>query len=354
MKNVQNIKIAVYGAGAMGTVLGAFLTLGGLKNVTLVTRNEAHVNGLNKTGAQIICEAENKTITVPVTAITPKQMQADKQKYDVIFLMTKQRANAEILQFLLPYLQEDGVVCTTQNGLPERSVAEVVGKERTYGGVATYGATFIGDGKVAMTSKIDGMGMQVAGFENDNEKTDLLLEILSYAGKATGNTNFAKKAENLQGARWSKLAINSAFSGLSVVTGCTFGKIAKGNQSKKIALGVLRECLDVANASGVTLEKMQGRDMQKLLGGKGFLKTQFSLFALPIAMKKHKKLVSSMLKDVQSGRKCEIDYINGAVVKKGKEVGVATPLCEKIVEIVHGIENGLYETAYDNVNFFEI
>ena len=94
--------------------------------------------------------------------------------------------------------------------------------------------------------------------------------------------------------------------------------------------------------------------MQKLLGGTGFFKTQFALFALPIAMKKHKKLISGMLKDVQNGRKCEIDYINGAVVKVGQEVGIATPLCEKVVEIVHGIENGLYEIAYDNVNFFEI
>ena len=354
MKDAQTAKIAIYGAGAMGTVLGAFLTLGGLKNVHLITRNETHVQGLNEKGAQIVCEAENTAFTIPVTALTPKQMQECGEKYDVVFLMTKQRANAETLQFLLPYLHEDSVVCTTQNGLPEQSVADIVGEARTYGGVAAYGANFIGGGKVAMTSKIDGMGMQVAGFKNDGEKTALLQEILSYAGKATGNINFAKKAENLQGARWSKLAINAAFSGLSVVTGCTFGEIAKGKKSKKIALGVLRECLAVANALGVTLEKMQGHDMQKLFGGKGFFQTQFSLFALPIAMKKHKKLVSGMLKDVQSGRKCEIDYIDGAVVKKGKEAGVETPLCKKIVEIVHGIENGLYEIAYDNVDFFEI
>lgn len=351
MIKAEQAKIAIYGAGAMGTVLGAFLTLGGLKNVHLITRNTEHVDGLNKYGAQIVCEAENNTLTIPVTALTPSQMQ---DKYDVIFLMTKQRANAEILQFLLPYLQDNGVVCTTQNGLPEQSVADVVGNARTYAGVAAYGATFIGNGKVAMTSKIDGMGMQVAGYENDASKTDLLMEILSYAGKGSGNEHFAKKAENLQGARWSKLAINAAFSGLSVVTGCTFGEIAKGKKSRKIALGVLRECLAVANALGVSLEKMQGHDMQKLLGGNGFWKTQFSLFALPIAMKKHKKLLSSMLKDVQAGRKCEIDYIDGAVEKKGKEAGVETPLCEKIVEIVHGIENGLYEIAYDNVNFFEI
>ena len=69
-------------------------------------------------------------------------------------------------------------------------------------------------------------------------------------------------------------------------------------------------------------------------------------------MRKHKKLISGMRKDVENGRKCEIDFINGAVCKAGKAVNVATPLCDKVVEIVHGIENGLYETSYENVNFF--
>ena len=61
-----------------------------------------------------------------------------------------------------------------------------------------------------------------------------------------------------------------------------------------------------------------------------------------------------MLKDVQNGRKCEIDFINGVVVKEGKRVGIETPLCEQIVEIVHGIENGLYEIDYKNTDFFGV
>ena len=196
--------------------------------------------------------------------------------------------------------------------------------------------------------------MEVGGFENDEKKIELLMEILSCAGLAVGNENFAKKSTNLAGARWSKLAINSAFSGLSVVTGCTFGEVAKRKKSRKIALGILRECMDVANAAGVTLAKMQGHDMQKMLGGKTPLKRFVAYLVLPFAMRKHKKLVSGMLKDVEKGKKCEIDYIDGAVCKTGDEFGVETPLCDKVVEIVHGIENGLYEISYKNVDFFEI
>lgn len=348
--NAQTARIAIYGAGAMGTVLGALLTKGGLQ-ADLITRNKAHVQGLKEEGATIVCEAEKCEMTVRVNALLPEEMSGE---YDVIFLMTKQRNNEEILTDLLPYLKVDGVVCTTQNGLPEQSVADIVGNARTYGAATSYGATFIGDGKVALTSKFDGMNMQISGYQNDNAKIGLMIEILTAAGKAIDNATFAQSTDNLQGARWSKLAINAAFSGLSVVTGQTFGEIAGGGKSRKIALGILRECMNVANASGVTLAKMQGHDMQKMLGGETPIKRFIAYMVLPFAMRKHKKLISGMYKDVEKGRKCEIDYIDGAVVCEGKKVSVETPLCEKVVELVHGIENGLYETSPKNLDFFEI
>lgn len=97
---------------------------------------------------------------------------------------------------------------------------------------------------------------------------------------------------------------------------------------------------------------MQGHNLEKVLGGRKGIRRMISYMVLPIAMKKHKKLVSGMLKDVQNGRKCEIDYINGAVVREGKRVGVETPLCERVVSLVHDIENGLCEIDYRNVDFF--
>ena len=347
---VKSAKIAIYGAGAMGTILGALLTKGGLENVHLITRNKAHVQMLNEQGATIVCEADDAQFNISVKALTPDEMQ---DRYDVVFLMTKQRYNADILNFLQPHLNENAIVCTTQNGLPEKNIAEILGNERTYGAATSYGATFLEAGRVALTSKIEAMSMEVGGYCNGNDHADFLVDILSNAGKATNNDGFVKKTENLAGARWSKLAINAAFSGLSVVTGLTFGEIAKRRKSRKIALGVIRECMDVTEKSGVTLEEMQGHDMRKLLGGTSFFKRKFAYLILPIAMKKHKKLVSGMLKDVENGRKCEIDYINGFVCKIGKEVGVDTPLCAKITELVHSIENGLHEISYENVDFFD-
>jgi 2-dehydropantoate 2-reductase len=347
--NASEMKIGIFGAGAMGTVLGAFLTKGGLQ-VDLITRNKAHVQAMNKNGAVILCEGDGRKETVKVHALLPEEM---KEPYDVLFLMTKQRNNAEILTELLPYLKEDSVVCTTQNGLPEKSVAKIVGVSRTYGAATSFGATFLDGGMVALTSKIEAMRMVVGGYQNDGAKTALLKEILSYAGKATDNPNFVKEGD-LMGARWSKLAINAAFSGLSVMTGMTFGEVAKKHKTRKLALGIIRECIAVAKASGVTIDKMQGYDMEKFLGGNTLIKRFVAYMVLPFAMKKHKKLRSGMLMDIQNGRKCEIDFINGIVVSEGQKVGEETAICSQLVEIVHGIENGLYETDYKNVDFFEI
>lgn len=344
----QQAKIAVYGAGAMGTVLGALLTKGGLK-VELITRNEAHVQGMRERGATLVLE-NGEEESVPVNALLPTEMSG---QYDVIFLMTKQRHNEEILTGLLPFMHENTIVCTTQNGLPEQSVAKIVGAKRTYGAATSFGATFLGGGRVALTSKIEAMRMEIGGYQNDGSKLPLLAEILSYVGKATGNENFVKTTDNLLGARWAKLAINAAFSGLSVVTGLTFGEVAKKRKTRRLALGILRECMTVAKASGVTLATMQGYDMEKMLGGKTLFGRLVAYMVLPFAMKKHKSLVSGMLKDVENGRKCEIDFVNGVVVREGTKLGVETPLNSQLVEMVHGIENGLYEISYENTDFFE-
>ena len=126
MPNRLNPKIAVYGAGAMGTVLGALLTKTGA-DVTLITRNQSHVDGLNKNGAKILCKAVGSEMTIPVYAITPSEI---TEEYDLIFLMTKQRENEKTANFLLDYLKEDGVLCTTQNGLPEQLLSEIIGEEK--------------------------------------------------------------------------------------------------------------------------------------------------------------------------------------------------------------------------------
>lgn len=342
--NGENGKLAVYGAGAMGTVLGALLSERcGAENVDLVSRNREHIQAMKKTGAHIVYKADGWEFTTKVNALFPEEM---TEKYDVVFLMTKQKENGKTADFLKGRLTQNGVVCTSQNGLPEERLAEILGAERVYGAVCAWGATFVGGGTAELTSQRAAMTMQIGGCSENAERTDEIRDILNRCGISASVT------ENLSGIRWSKLAINAAFSGLSVLTGLTFGEIARRRKTRRLALDILRECFAVAAAAGISLEKMQGHDMEKLLGQKDFLGTQKALFVLPIAMRGHKNLVSGMLKDIEKGRKCEIDYINGVVCRQGAKYGVETPFCDRVTEIAHGIENGLYEISYKNVEFF--
>ena len=111
------MKIAIYGCGAMGTVLGAFLNKNGIE-VTLIDSYADHVKALNEKGAHIVGCAD---FTVPVSAITPEQM---KEKYDIVFLFTKQTANSTVLPHLKQFLNDDSIVCTLQNGVPEYGIEE--------------------------------------------------------------------------------------------------------------------------------------------------------------------------------------------------------------------------------------
>ena len=106
------MKTAIYGAGSLGTVLGAYLAKAGV-DVDLITRNREHVDALNKDGAKIIGTVN---MTVPVHALTPDEM---TEKYELIILLTKQLDNVNVLKKLQKNMTDDCIVCTLQNGLPE-------------------------------------------------------------------------------------------------------------------------------------------------------------------------------------------------------------------------------------------
>ena len=150
------IKAAIYGAGAMGGTLGALIEKSG-GTIDLYARNPAHVAAVRKRGLTLRCSADQTSFTVRPAIFTPEEMPARTRqngRYDVIFLMTKQRDNEKIVTFLKDFLSGNGVVVTTQNGLPEESVAKIVGAEKTFGGVCSFGANFTTPGEAELTSTL--------------------------------------------------------------------------------------------------------------------------------------------------------------------------------------------------------
>ena len=333
-------RYAIYGAGSLGTVLGAFVTKNGGK-IDLINRNKAHVEALQKNGAIIKGTVE---MTVPVTALTPDAMTG---KYDVILLLTKQLLNPEVVAFLKDYLADDGVIVTLQNGLPEPGIAEIVGSHRTMGCVVEWGAALTAPGVCTLTSEVDSLSFHMGKMDGITDEkfheVKALLELMCPV----------HEEQNLIGARWSKLLINATFSGLGTVVGGVFGDVSENKAARKVAVRAMKECIDVGHAAGATFAPVQGKNITVLFYYKNALKRAFATLLIPIAMKKHRNIEPSMLQDLKKGKPCEIAAINGVVCDYGKKYGVKTPINDRIVEIVRKCESGALTPKAENIKLFD-
>ena len=333
------MKYAIYGAGSLGTVMGAYLTKNGVE-IELVNHNKAHVEALREKGAHITGTVD---MTVPVKAVYPEDMQGP---YDVIFLMTKQTRNAETVSFLKPLLSENGVIVTLQNGIPEPDIAAIVGKSHVIGCVVEWGATLKGPGEAELTSSPDSLSFHMGRMEGVADAQFSLVK-----GLLEKMCPVDEEA-NLMGARWSKLLINATFSGLGTAVGGVFGDVSEGKDLQNLALRCMKECIDVGHAAGETFAPVQGKDITKLFYYRSPVKKALGRLILPIAMKKHRAIEPSMLQDLKKGKPCEVDAINGVVCQWGKKCGVPTPVNDRIVDVIHQIQAGELRPERKNAALF--
>ena len=333
------MRAAIYGAGSLGTILGAFITKNG-GEIELINRNKAHIAALQEKGATV---TGTLNFNQPVKAYTPDEMSGT---YDIIFLMTKQQQNAEVVASLKPFLAEDGVIVTLQNGIPELQIGEIVGEERVLGCTVAWGATMLSPGVCELTSSPDSLTFSLGSLsKTPNKHLPEVKALLELMGPVEVDENFI-------GTRWSKLLINASFSGMSAVLGCTFGEAAGNKASRKYVQALIKECIDVCATAGIKIEPVQGKDIVKLLDYHGPVKKAISFFIIPIAIRKHARLKASMLQDIEKGKKTEVDAINGVVCAFGRKVGFPTPVNDKVVKIIHRIEAGELKATFDNLKLF--
>jgi 2-dehydropantoate 2-reductase len=322
------MRTAILGAGSLGTIMGAVVSKNG-GDVVLVDSYKEHVDALNEKGATVTGYLDLKNI--PVKAITPDQMDGI---YDVVIVLLKQTANAVALRNLLPFIDENSVVCTLQNGIPEEAVAEIVGSDRTVGGTVGWGGGWIAPGVSQLYTKPEHMRIEIGSLDGAiTEKLKRVEAFLKMAGDVEINTN-------LLGIRWSKLLMNSALSGMSAALGCTFGEIIDDEKAVRCAAHVADELIRVADLKGIGLEVIiPGKDFSELKfddeAGRDhaveFLRDVYSV---------HRPQKASMMQDMEKGRPCEIDYINGIVSQNGDRFGLDTPFNDLIVKIVKEFEAG--------------
>jgi 2-dehydropantoate 2-reductase len=334
------MKTIIVGAGSLGTIAGALITKNG-GDVLLVDANKAHVDALNKNGATVTGQMN---LNVPIRAITPDQM---KGTYDLVFYLVKQTYNDVALKALLPHLHKDSIVVTMQNGVPEEEVARCVGREKVMGCAVGWGATWIKPGVSELTSEANIMTLDLG--ELDGTVTDRAKTVAKVLEKICRT----EITTNLAGIRWSKLFINATMSGMSAALGCTYGDILENEKALSCAALIGNETIQVAAGVGVTMEKIQGADLRILsFKTRTEMMQKFAIYRTVFGP--HRLLKASMLQDIEKGLKTEINAINGVVSGNGKKVAVATPINDKVVEIVKGIETGKFRPIFENLAMFTL
>jgi 2-dehydropantoate 2-reductase len=314
--------VLVVGAGAIGGVTAAKMT-GEVERVAVLDANEEHVERMRVDG--LLIDDLGEEIRVQLDA------HADPAELDGPFDFALITLKAPHLESALGPLLDRGLVQTfvsLGNGLVQERIAGIVGEGDLIWGTVEWGSTNLGPGRLARTTQ----GPFIIG-EPDGEirdRTRLLADAL-------GTVDEARVTENIRGQVWSKLLVNSTFSGLGAVSGLLYREVVEDPDGREAVLALWREGFDVGMAQDLQLEDVLGVTADALVV-RGPGDRERADEALGVAMQQAGATKASMLQDLERGIKTEVDVINGAVVEKGREYGVETPLNARAVELMHAME----------------
>ena len=320
------------GAGGIGGIVAATLTEVGAA-VTAVSTNAEIRAAVDQAGFRVVDEGEERVVRGWVSP-------APEGTYDLCILATQPPNVEDAARTALPHLAEDAEIVVLQNGLCEERIAALAprGAAQVIGAIVAWGASMPEPGRYERTAAGGFTLGRLSGELDDSVKR--VAELLEAIGPVTLTTN-------LRGARWSKLALNCAVSALGTIAGERLGPLVRVRRYRRLALEAMTECVQVARAEGVNLEKVAGTldldwialsDADKQAAGSVSLTTKHALL-LAVGLR-YRRMRSSMLAAIERGRTPAIDFLNGEVVTRGAKHGVPTPVNARIVETVWAIAKG--------------
>ena len=329
-------KIAVLGAGAIGSSVGADLAHAGL-DVTLIDQWPAQVEAMKVAGLHI--QMTDGDLRIPVRALHLCELASARLAFDIVFLAVKSNDHRWMTEFIKPYLRHDGVLVPAQNGMNDDSIASIIGRARTVGCVVELSAEIFTPGLVKRNTTHKTTWFAVG--ELDGLSTPRVREIEAILG----NVGRVEATGNIYGAKWTKLIANTMTMG-------PFGLLGLGNSEAAnlpgmfdISVKLGQESLAVGAALGYRMEPLFGLRADEFAGS--------SDENLVTAMKTLLGHVShgrtAPIHDHIKGRTSEMEFIPGAVSRKGRELGIPTPCNDAVVEIDRQINQG--EIKMDRSNF---
>ncbi|KUZ62652.1 2-dehydropantoate 2-reductase [Burkholderia ubonensis] len=306
------MRIAILGAGAMGSLFGGLLAEAG-EDVTLIDVNDAHLDAIRRDGLRIENDRGERRITT-LRAVRPDAAQpARGEPFDLLIVFTKSLHTRAALDGVRALLTAHTAVLTLQNGLGNvETLRAFVPPERILVGVTTWPADVVGLGHVRSHG---------AGAIRMMTADGAPRPIASAAAAAMTRAGLACELDaDVWAAIWEKVAFNAALNTLCAVTGCTVDQLGACDDGPRVALAIVAEAAAVARAKGVAVDPERIAD-----------KVRHAIDA-------HRGHRPSMLQDVLAGRRTEIDAINGAVVAAAREAGVAVPHTDTLLGLVRLID----------------
>jgi 2-dehydropantoate 2-reductase len=335
-------KIAIVGTGAVGGYAGAHMAQAG-EDVTFIDPWPEHVEHMRKHGLRVTHAMNVPEFTVPVRAlhITDAQQLAKEKPVDIAFVCMKSYDTAWATMMIRQYLSPNGYVVSLQNCMNEETIAGIVGWGKTLGCIASSITVNLPDpGHIHRGAGKHGAAHTVfrAG-EVHGRVTPRAQEVCRLVATADS----AKVTDNLWGERWSKLVANVMGNGLSACTGLPGGQILQNEPIRRFGVRLGSEAIRVGQALGYALEEIlhlppdtiarAGEGDEAAMGT--YVEQRFK-----DAKKTSAEQRPSMGQDMQKGRRTEIEYLNGFVVREGEKVGLACRANAVLTDIVTRVEKG--------------
>jgi 2-dehydropantoate 2-reductase len=333
---VNEDTILIWGAGAIGGTIGAYLKRAG-HDVVFVDIVPEHVAAIGGTGLRI--EGPVETFTVTASAVTPDRLTG---RFTRVLLCVKAQHTEGAARALKPFLAEDGYVVSAQNGLNELTIAGIVGRERTIGAFVNFGADYLEPGRILY----GGHGAVVLG-ELDGKTTPRLTALHRLI------KDFEPKAivtHNIWGYLWGKLG----YGALLFATALTNDSIADALAAKEHfdlyrALG--REVMAVALAEGIKPEGFNGFDPAAFMADADTARTERSMAAMVAHNRGSAKSHSGIWRDLAvRKRKTEIDAQIAIIAEIAAKHGQKAPITRRLVALIHEIEDGKRAMGRENLD----
>jgi 2-dehydropantoate 2-reductase len=330
-------EIAILGVGAIGSSLGADLTKAGYP-VMLIDQWPAHVEAMKTNGLTIRMPKEE--VHTAVQALHLCELCERQPLFDLVFLTAKSNDTHWLVEFIKPYLKPSGVLVSLQNSLNDEWIGPAIGFHRDIASVVELSAELFEPGRVKRNTDRAHTWFSVG--ELHGRITPRLKEIAAILG----HTAKADMTTNIWGAKWSKLVLNSMTSGMCGILHARNWELAQKPELRRICIKLVRESLQVATTLGVSMEPLFGLSAEDLLASTDEV-LEKNLFTISSNIGTEARTM--ILQDHLKGRRSEVEYTNGLIVRKGKEAGVPTPVNEIVLTINKQIERG--DLKPDPANF---